>query len=432
MTKESYEQSQGKERHENRQRQDELIEELIARNGHGREAILGRNGLVAQLTKRVVEKALAGELTHHLGYEPGQAPPGENCRNGSSAKTVLTEDGAVAIAVPRDRAGTFEPLLIGKGQRRFDGFDEKIIAMYARGMSVREIQGFLLDQYKVEVSPDLISTVTGAVLEEVSAWQNRPLEGMYPIVFFDALRVKIRDEGTVKNKAVYLALGVAADGTKDVLGLWIEQTEGARFWLGVMNELKTRGVGDILIAVVDGLKGFPAAITAVFPETTVQTCIVHLTRFSLAYCSWQDRKQVAGQLRNIYQAVNAQEGQERLSELEASELGRKYKLIGPSWRRHWAEVVPFYSYPPEIRKMIYTTNAIESLHMQLRKVLKSRGHFPSDEAATKLMYLALRNIVRGWKIPAQHWQAAMNQFAIVFGERFFAPGPAPEPRNKNL
>jgi putative transposase len=420
-----------KESNENQKRQDELIEELIARTGPGREAILGQNGLVAQLTKRVVEKALAGELTHHLGYEPGQEPPGENCRNGSSHKTILSEDGPLAIAVPRDRAGSFEPRLIAKGQRRFEGFDEKIIAMYARGMSVREIQGFLLDQYKVEVSPELISTVTGAVLEEVSAWQSRPLEGMYPLVFFDALRVKIRDEGTVKNKAVYLALGVAADGTKDVLGLWIEQNEGARFWLGVMNELKTRGVGDILIAVVDGLKGFPEAIRAVFPQTTVQTCIVHLTRFSLAYCSWQDRKKVAGQLKGIYQAVNATEAQERLSEFEASELGRKYQLIGPSWRRHWEEVIPFYSYPPEIRKMIYTTNAIESLHMQLRKVLKSRGHFPSDEAATKLMYLALRNILRGWKIPAQHWQAAMNQFAIVFGERFFAPGHAPEQMDKN-
>ena len=421
-----------KESNGNRKREDELIEELIARHGHGREAILGRDGLVAQLTKRVVEKALAGELTHHLGYAPGQEPPGENCRNGSSAKTILSEDGPVAIAVPRDRAGSFEPRLIAKGQRRFEGFDEKIIAMDAGGMSVREIQRFLLDQYQVEVSPDLISTVTGAVLEEVSAWQNRPLEAMYPIVFFDALRVKIRDEGTVKNKAVYLALGVGADGTKDVLGLWIEQHEGARFWLGVMNELKTRGVGDILIAVVDGLKGFPAAITAVFPQTTVQTCIVHLTRFSLAYCSWRDRKQVAGQLRHIYQAVNAAEARERLSEFEASELGRKYQLIGPSWRRHWEEVIPFYSYPPEIRRMIYTTNAIESLHMQLRKVLKSRGHFPSDEAAAKLLYLALRNIVRGWKVPALHWQAAMNQFAIVFGERFFAPGHAPEQRNKNL
>lgn len=291
-----------KEQKEARRRADGLIDELLAENGISREAVLGRNGLVARLTQRVVEKALAGELTHHLGYGPGGEPPQENCRNGTTAKTVLTEDGPLEIAVARDRAGTFEPLLIAKGQRRFAGFDEKIIAMYARGMSVREIQGFLLDQYKVEISPDFISTVTAAVLEEVTAWQNRPLEAMYPIVFFDALRVKIRDEGTVKNKAVYLALGVLADGTKDVLGLWIEQNEGARFWLKVMNELKTRGVEDILIAVVDGLKGFPAAITAVFPEATVQTCIVHLTRFSLAYCSWQDRAKVAAELKNIYRA----------------------------------------------------------------------------------------------------------------------------------
>ncbi len=284
---------------------DALIDGMLAQSGLSREAILGQRGLVAHLTRRVVERALAGELTHHLGYTKGQEPPGENCRNGASAKTVLTEDGPVEIAVPRDRAGTFEPRLIAKGQRRFEGFDEKIVAMYARGMSVREIQGFLLDQYKVEVSPDFISTVTDGVLAEVSAWQNRPLEMLYPVVFFDALRVKIRDEGSVKNKCVYLALGIAADGTKDVLGLWIEQNEGARFWLGVMNELKTRGVEDILIAVVDGLKGFPDAITAVFPQARVQTCIVHLTRFSLAYCSWQDRRKVAAKLQEIYRSVNA-------------------------------------------------------------------------------------------------------------------------------
>jgi transposase-like protein len=419
-----------KENRDAEKRQDELIDELIARHGHDAEAILGQSGLVAKLTKRVVERALAGELTHHLGYAKGQEPPGENCRNGSSAKTVLSQDGPMEIAVPRDRTGTFEPLLIAKGQRRFEGFDEKIIAMYARGMSVREIQGFLLDQYQVEVSPDLISTVTDAVLEELTAWQNRPLEGMYPIVFFDALRVKIRDEGVVKNKAVYLALGVAADGTKDVLGLWIEQTEGARFWLQVMNELRNRGVQDILIAVVDGLKGFPEAINAVFARTTVQTCIVHLTRFSLAYCSWQDRLAVAAQLKGIYRAASAEEGRQRLEEFEASALGQKYALIGPSWRRHWEEVIPFYSYPPEIRKMVYTTNAIESLHMRLRKVLKSRGHFPSDEAATKLIYLALRNIVRGWKVAALHWQSAMNQFAIMYGERFFAPGLAQEQKRQ--
>src|ERR1017187_10394847 len=412
-----------KENQDKGKQENELIDELMARNGHSPAAILGQSGLVAKLTKRVVERALAGELTHHLGYPKGQEPPGENCRNGSSAKTVLSEAGPMEIAVPRDRAGSFEARLIAKGQRRFEGFDEKIIAMYARGMSVREIQGFLLDQYQVEVSPDFISTVTDAVLEELTAWQNRPLEAMYPIVFFDALRVK--------NKAVYLALGVAADGTKDVLGLWIEQNEGARFWLAVMNELKNRGVADILIAVVDGLKGFPEAITAVFPRTTVQTCIVHLTRFSLAYCSWQDRKKVAGMLKGIYQAVNAAEARERLSEFEGSALGKKYALIGPSWRRHWEEVIPFYSYPPEIRKIDRKSTRLNSSHMQLRKVLKSRGHFPSDEAAAKLMYLALRNIVRGWKVPAQHWQAAMNQFAIVFGERFFAPGLAPVQKDKN-
>ena len=420
-----------KEQKEAGKRADVLIEEMLAEDGIGYEAVLGQDGLVARVWQRVIEKALAGELTHHLGYDKGGAPPEENCRNGTSVKTVLTEDGPVEIATPRDRAGSFEPLLIAKGQRRFAGFDEKIIALYARGMSVREIQGFLLDQYKVEVGPDFISTVTGAVLEEVRQWQNRPLETMYPIVFFDALRVKIRDEGTVKNKAVYLALGVAADGTKEVLGLWIEQNEGARFWLQVMNELKTRGVQDVLIAVVDGLKGFPEAIRAVFPPATVQTCIVHLTRFSLAHCSWQDRRKVAGQLKNIYRAVNAEEGERSLAEFEASDLGKKYKLIGPRWRRHWAEVIPFYSYPPEIRKMICTTNAIESLHMQLRKVLKSRGHFPSDEAAAKLIYLALRNILRGWKVPALHWQSALNQFAIMFGERFFAPGHAPEQKDKN-
>lgn len=419
------------EQKEAKQRADELIEQWLGEHGSDAAAILGREGLVAQLTKRVVEKALAGELTHHLGYAPGAVPPGPNCRNGSSRKTLITEEGAVEIAVPRDRAGTFEPRLIAKGQRRFEGFDEKIIAMYARGMSVREIQGFLLDQYQVEVSADFISTVTDAVLEELNAWQNRPLEPLYPIVFFDALRVKIRDEGVVKNKAVYLALGVAANGSKDVLGLWIEANEGARFWLGVMNELKTRGVGDILIAVVDGLKGFPEAITAAFPQTTVQTCIVHLTRFSLAYCGWQDRQAVATALRGIYQAVNAAEGRQRLEAFEQGELGRKYKLIGPSWRRHWEEVIPFYSYPPEIRRMIYTTNAIESLHMQVRKVIKNRGHFPSDEAAGKLIYLALRNIIKRWKMAAPHWAAAMNQFAIIYGARFFAPGHAPEQKHQN-
>lgn len=406
-----------------------VLDEWIAEH-YAPEDILGKGGLLAQLTKALVERALGAELTHHLGYARGGEPEAEggNCRNGSSAKTLIGEGGKVRIAVPRDRHSTFEPRLIGKGQKRFEGFDEKIIAMYARGMTVREIQGLLLEQYQVEVGHDFISTVTDAVLGEVVEWQNRPLERMYPIVFFDALRVKIRSEGTVKNQAVYLALGVAPDGTRDVLGLWIEQTEGAKFWLKVMNELRNRGVNDILIAVVDGLKGFPEAITGVFAETTVQTCIVHLTRFSLAYCGWQDRKAVANELKGIYRAASAEEGERRLGEFAVSELGKKYPMIAASWRRHWAEVIPFYDYPPEIRKMIYTTNAIESLNMQLRKVLKNRGHFPSEAAAGKLIYLALQNIVKQWKKPPLHWGAAAHQFALKFGERFISPPVATEKR----
>ena len=342
----------------------------------------------------------------------------ENHRNGYSSKKLLGEDGTMEIEVPRDRDGSFEPVLVPKGKRRFEGFDERIIAMYARGMTVREIQGFLLDQYGTQVSADFVSTVTDSVIEEVVEWQNRPLELMYPVVFFDALRVKIRDEGSVKNKAVYLALGMGPDGRRDVLGLWIEQNEGAKFWLKVMNELRNRGVEDILIAVVDGLKGFPEAITTVFPLTSVQTCIVHLTRFSLSFCGWKERKQVAEALRGIYRAETAQAAEARLAEFEKGIWGKKYPMIAQSWRRNWEQVIPFFAYPPEIRKMIYTTNAIESLHMQLRKVLKNRGHFPSDEAATKLIYLALRNITKKWKNPPLTWRSAANQFAIQFGRRF--------------
>jgi transposase-like protein len=400
---------------------DELIEALLEKYGRSREAILGENGLLADLKKRVVEKALAGELTHHLGYPAGEKPEGmENQRNGYSRKTVIGEEGAMEIAVPRDREGSFEPLLIPKGQRRFEGFDEKIIAMYARGMTVREIQGFLLDQYRVEVGADFISTVTDSVLEEVQEWQGRPLERMYPVVFFDALRVKIRDEGMVRNKAVYLALGMTAEGSKEVLGIWVEQNEGAKFWLKVMNELRNRGIEDILIAAVDGLKGFPEAITAVFPEASVQTCIVHLTRHSLSFCGWKDRQKVAAELKAIYRAQNAQVAAQRLAEFEAGPWGKKFPMIAQSWKRNWEQVIPFYAYGPEIRKMIYTTNAIESLHMQLRKVLKNRGHFPSDESAIKLIYLALRNVTKKWNKPPITWKAAAGQFAIQFGDRFFS------------
>jgi len=400
----------------------ELLDQLLA-GCKTPEEILGPGGALNRLRKRLIERVLHTEMSTHLGYEKGQKPvasANENHRNGYSSKTVIGEDGPVELAIPRDRLGTFEPQLIKKGQRRFEGFDQKIIAMYARGMTVREIQGFLLDQYDVEVSPDFISAATEGVLEEVTAWQNRPLEGLYPLVVFDALRVKIRDEGSVQNKAVHLALGIRADGLKEVLGLWIETNEGAKFWLRVMTELRNRGVQDILIAVVDGLKGFPEAIQAVFPQTEVQTCIVHLVRHSLSYVSWQDRKLVAAELRLIYRAATAEEARQQLEHFAAGQWGQKYPTIVAAWRRVWEQVIPFFAYPLEVRRVIYTTNAIESLHMQLRKIIKNRGHFPSDEAAAKLIYLALRNITARWKMPPVFWKAAMNQFAIRYADRFAA------------
>jgi transposase-like protein len=400
----------------------ELLDQVLA-GCKTPEDILGPGGALNRLRKRLIERVLHTEMSSHLGYEKGQkatAAAEGNHRNGYSAKTVMGEDGPVELAIPRDRLGRFEPQLIKKGQRRFEGFDQKIIAMYARGMTVREIQGFLLDQYDVEVSPDFISAATEGVLEEVTAWQNRPLEGLYPLVVFDALRVKIRDEGTVRNKAVHLALGLRADGLKEVLGLWIEPHEGAKFWLQVMTELRNRGVQDILIAVVDGLKGFPEAIQAVFPQTEVQTCIVHLVRHSLHYCGWQDRKLVAAELRTIYRAATAEEARQHLEHFAAGKWGQKYPTIVAAWRRAWEQVIPFFAYPLEVRRVIYTTNAIESLHMQLRKIIKNRGHFPSDEAAAKLIYLALRNITTRWKMPPVFWKAAMNQFAIRYADRFAA------------
>ena len=395
----------------------ELLDELLA-DYETPEDLLGDDGLFKQLKKALLERALGAELTDHLGYEKGD-PAGRgsgNSRNGHSGKTVLTEDGAVELAVPRDRNGSFEPAIVPKGERRLDGFDDRILSLYARGMTVREIQAHLHELYRVEVSPDLISRVTDAVLEEVREWQNRPLDGVYPVVFFDALRVKIRDEGLVRNKAVYLALAITCEGEKEVLGLWIEQTEGAKFWLKVMNELRTRGVGDILIAVVDGLTGFPDAIGTVFPQAAVQTCIVHLIRNSLAFVSWKDRKTVMPDLRAIYRAETAEAAAVRLDEFEAA-WGERYPAIAPAWRRAWEHVVPMFAFPPPIRKMIYTTNALESLHRSLRKIIKTRGSFPSDEAASKLLYLALRNAGMRWRRPIE-WTAAMGQFAILFEDRF--------------
>jgi putative transposase len=376
--------------------------------------------LFLSFQKAVIERAMSAEMNHHLGYKAGQdKPEGQtNERNGASGKTVLTDQGPVRIEVPRDRAGSFEPILIPKHERRFTGFDDKIIAMYARGMSVREIQGFIAESYGTQVSPDFISCVTDEVMAEALAWQSRPLEPMYPVVFFDALRVKIRTDGGVSNKAVYLALGIQTDGQRDVLGLWIEQTEGAKFWLKVFNDLKTRGVNDILITVVDGLKGLPEAINAVYPKATVQTCIVHLIRNSLDYAGWKDRKQVAQALRPIYTAVSEQAARDELQAFANGPWGIKYPTIVQSWNRAWEHVTPFFVFPPDIRRVIYTTNAIESLNMQLRKIIKTRGHFPNDESAIKLLWLALRNVLNKSVRRAFDWKIAMNQFAILYGDRF--------------
>jgi transposase-like protein len=378
------------------------------------------------LKKALIERALGGELSHHLGYPPGGDKPTEteNHRNDSTGKTVLTEDGPLRIEVPRDREGSFEPLLIPKHERRFTGFDDKIVALYARGMAVREIQAFLAEQYSTEVSPEFISSVTDAVMSEVIAWQARPLEPMYPVVFFDALRVKIREDAVVRNKAIYLALGVLPDGTRDILGLWIENTEGAKFWMKVFNDLKTRGAADILIAVTDGLKGIPEALGAVFPGTTLQTCIVHLIRNSLDFASWKDRRPLAWALKPIYTAANAEAAAAAMAEFELRPWGQRFPTVVASWRKAWDRVIPFFAFPPAVRRVIYTTNAIESLHSQLRKIIKTRGHFPGDDAATKLLWLALRNITADWGRAAKAWREAMNQFAILYEERFTLPAQA--------
>jgi putative transposase len=398
----------------------EIIDELL--KDKDPKQVFSSNGLIGELKKALAERILNAEMDHHLadstqdGVSEGQS--GGNHRNGYSQKTVLSESEELQVSIPRDRRGSFEPQLIAKYQRRFPGFDDKIISMYARGLSTRDIQGHLRDLYGMEVSPQLISTITDAVLEEVGRWQSRPLDPLYALVFFDALRVKMRDEGTVRNKAVYLAIGVTPDGRKDVLGIWIEQTEGAKFWLRVMTELKGRGVNDILIAIVDGLKGFPEAINAVFAETQIQTCIVHLIRNSLDFCSWKDRKPVAKELKTIYRADDAEAAVAALQEFEGGPWGKKFAAITTMWRRNWAHVIPFFAYPPEVRKMIYTTNSIESLNSQLRRSVRTRGHFPSDEAAMKLIWLQLREITKDWTMPPREWSAAKAQFAVVFGARF--------------
>jgi putative transposase len=394
---------------------DELIDELLA--GQDPSLVMRQDGLLGELKKALLNRLMAAEFDHHL-IEDRVSNEGKNPRNGSTRKRVLPGDGHVEVTIPRDREARFDPVLIGKYQRRLPDFDDKVISLYTRGMSTREIQGHLEEIYGAEVSPDLISTVTNAVATEVAQWQSRPLEPLYPVMFFDAIRVKVRDQGTVANKAVYLALGITPDGRKHVLGLWIDPNEGAKFWLRIVNELRNRGVKDILIAVVDGLKGFPEAINAAFPQTLVQTCIVHLLRNALAYVSWQDRRQVVAALKPIYQAPTADAALAALDAFEAGPWGRKYQAIAPLWRRQWDQVIPFFAFPPEVRRIIYTTNAIESLNSTLRTAIRSRGHFPNDEAALKLLYLVLRRLEKNWKNAQREWTAAMTQFAIMFGDRF--------------
>ncbi len=395
----------------------EVVDKLLA-NYQKPEDIVGENGLLKQLTKALVERAMEAELTTHLGYEKHD-PVGYgsgNSRNGQSRKKLKGEFGEIEIAVPRDRNASFEPQIVPKGETRFTGFDDKILSMYARGMTTREIQEHLQEMYHTEVSPTLISNVTEAVLEEVRAWQARPLEAVYPIVYLDALMIKMRDSGVVGNRAVYVALGITLEGRKDVLGLWTNASEGAKFWLQILTELKNRGVQDIFIACVDGLKGFPQAIQTVYPQATVQLCIVHLVRASLNYVSWQDRKRVAADLRAIYRAATVEEAAQQL-DLFRTVWDRKYPPIALLWQRHWDQLTPFFAFPPAIRRIIYTTNAVESLHMSLRKIIKTRSSFPSEEAALKLLYLALRNVTKKWG-PLPNWKAALNHFSLLWETRF--------------
>lgn len=397
--------------------QDELLDDLM-KNYKKPEDLIGENGLLKQLTKALVERAMKAEMTDHLGYgkhDPAGKKSG-NSRNGNSKKTIKGEFGNLEIAVPRDRNSTFEPVIVPKGETRFTGFDDKIISMYARGMTTRDIQAHLQELYGVEVSPTLVSQVTDAITEEITLWQNRPLEEVYPIVYLDAVRVKVRHNSTVINKAVYLAIGITWDGSKEVLGMWIAETEGAKFWLQVVTEFKNRGVKDIFIACVDGLKGFPEAIEAVFPKAQVQLCIVHMVRHSLRYVSWKQRKEVAEDLKSIYNAPTVEQAETNLTTF-AKKWDASHPTISKSWRNNWERIIPLFSYPPEIRKAIYTTNAIESLNMSLRKVTKNRGSFPNDEAMTKLLYLAMKNISKKWTLPIRDWKSAMNQFTILFEGR---------------
>jgi putative transposase len=393
-----------------------LVDELL-KDYKSPEQIIGENGLLKQLTKSLLERAMQAEMTNHLGYEkhdPAGYKSG-NSRNGTTRKKLKGDFGEIELETPRDRKGTFEPKMVAKGQTRFTGFDDKILSMYARGMSTRDIQGHLEDIYGIDVSPALISDVTDGVMEEVKGWQSRPLEAVYPVVYMDALYVKVRDNGVVQNRAMHVAIAIRMDGCKEVLGLWSTATEGAKFWLQVLNDLKNRGVQDIFIACVDGLKGFPEAIESAFPKTQVQLCIVHLVRASMQYVNWKLRKTVAADLRRIYTAPTAEAAEAELEQFEAR-WENKHPAISQIWRRNWSRITPFFAFAPDIRKVIYTTNAIESLNMTLRKVIKTRASFPTDEAATKLLYMALLNVSKKWNA-VQNWREALNQFQIMWPER---------------
>jgi len=396
---------------------DEVVDELLA-GAKTEEEIVGPGGLLAQLTKRLVERALEVELTDHLGYEPHQEPPGGtgNTRNGrSQPKTLVTEHGPVEINAPRDRDGSFEPRLVRKRQRRFEGFDEKILALYGRGMSTRDIEAHLRELYGVSVGRDLISRVTDAVMDDVREWQTRTLEDLYPVLFLDCMVLKIRDGGSVQRRACYLALGVGMDGERDVLGMWFQEAEGAKFWMQVLTELRDRGVRDILICCVDGLQGFPEAIEAIFPKTTVQTCIVHLIRASLRYVPRRDYDAVVKDLRVIYTAIDSDRALHAMDAFEAK-WGQRFPPVVKAWREAWEHVIPFLAFPPEVRRVIYTTNAIEALNRQLRKAVKTKGHFPTEDAARKLIYLAIHNAVPQWT-RTRGWTKALLAFKIHFGDR---------------
>jgi putative transposase len=395
---------------------DELLDALLAGASTAQE-IAGPDGLLGQLTRRLLNRALEAELTEHLGYPAGQAPPGGagNARNGKPGKTILTDQGPLRIRSPRDRQGTFEPQIVKKRQARWVGFDDRVISLYARGLTVREIQGHLAEIYATDVSPDLISKITDTVLADAKAWQNRPLERVYPIVYLDALIVKVRDGNTVKNQACYVALGVNLDGERDVLGLWFQLTEGAKFWLHVLTDLKTRGVQDILFVCVDGLTGFVEAIEATFPHATIQTCLVHQVRSSLRFVSYKDRKTLAADLRRIYTAVDAEHAGDELQAF-AEKWDHRYPMISASWLERWEQITPFLAYPAEVRRVIYTTNSIEALHRQLRKIIKTRGHFPTEDAARKLIYLAITKAEARWQ-RVFRWPAALAAFKIHFGDR---------------